>query len=200
MPLGKQGARGALFQITLLDYGYTFMSKGTVPEFIEDLEHEAEVYGRLKRLQGVYVPVLLGAINLLDIGRTYYYDFRVRIVHMMFLSWAGDGLDAARAPEDVRRGLVRTVRALHASGVAHTDVRAANALWNNETRRVMLIDFERAVLVNPRPALAQIVPNKRPWPVERTDTGRAIGRPGSKNGLRQPLMQDDILAAKMIEF
>lgn len=45
-------------------------------------------------------------------------------------------------------------------GVAHKDVRMANALWNEETRRVMLIDFERAVLAEPRPVLAHIAPNK----------------------------------------
>ena len=42
--LGKEGSRGVLFQLTLLKYGYTFVSKGTVAAFIEDLEHEAAVY------------------------------------------------------------------------------------------------------------------------------------------------------------
>lgn len=35
--LEKQGARGVLFQVTLLMHGYTFVSKGTVQEFTEDL-------------------------------------------------------------------------------------------------------------------------------------------------------------------
>ncbi|KAH9237195.1 hypothetical protein K456DRAFT_1722447 [Colletotrichum gloeosporioides 23] len=47
-PLGQGGARGVLFKISLLAYGYTFVSKGTVRAFIEDLEHEVAVYERLR--------------------------------------------------------------------------------------------------------------------------------------------------------
>lgn len=46
--LDKGGARGVLFRVTLTAYGYTFVRKGTVPEFIKDLEHEATVYARLR--------------------------------------------------------------------------------------------------------------------------------------------------------
>ncbi|KAF6527438.1 hypothetical protein HZS61_010482 [Fusarium oxysporum f. sp. conglutinans] len=46
VPLGMGGARGVLFQVTLLKYGYTFVSKGTVRAFIPDLQHEAAVYER----------------------------------------------------------------------------------------------------------------------------------------------------------
>lgn len=70
IPLGKQGARVALFQVTLLGYGYTFVAKGTVPAFVEDLKHEEVVYRQLECLQGVCVPVFLGAIDLRDLGRT----------------------------------------------------------------------------------------------------------------------------------
>lgn len=169
--LGKQGARGVLFQVTLLVYGYTFVSKGTVPEFVPDIQHEATVYRRLQRIQGTCVPVFLGTLDLRDIGRTYYYDFRVRIIYMMFLSWSGDSLDLIGVAEDPEREraqeLVRSVRALHTEGVVHRDVRLANALWSCETRRVMLIDFERAVLLDHRPPLANVVPNKRPRQGER---------------------------------
>ncbi|TXB96577.1 hypothetical protein FocTR4_00012044 [Fusarium oxysporum f. sp. cubense] len=85
-PLGEGGARGVLFQVTLLAHGYTFVSKGTVRAFIRDLEHEAAVYERLKPIQGVCVPVFLGAVDLRSINKTYYYDHRVYVVHMIFLS------------------------------------------------------------------------------------------------------------------
>jgi len=39
------------------------------------------------------------------------------------------------------------VRALHVHGVVHTDSRDANVLWDLETERVMIIDFEHAVLM-----------------------------------------------------
>ncbi|KAK7211046.1 hypothetical protein V2G26_018224 [Clonostachys chloroleuca] len=83
------GARGALFEISLLEYGYTFIGKGTVKAFIPDLKHEALVYKRLEGVQGTHVPVFLGAINLGALGRTYYYDFRVEVVHLSFMSWGG---------------------------------------------------------------------------------------------------------------
>ncbi|KAK1707762.1 LOW QUALITY PROTEIN: uncharacterized protein BDZ83DRAFT_724514 [Colletotrichum acutatum] len=78
--LRQSGARGVLFKVSLLAYGYTFVSKGT---------REAAFY---KRLRGVYVPVFLGSIDLRTINRTYFYDHRVYIVHMSFLSWGGQDL------------------------------------------------------------------------------------------------------------
>ncbi|KAK0725680.1 hypothetical protein B0H67DRAFT_551184 [Lasiosphaeris hirsuta] len=88
-PLGHSGAWGVLFRVTLLGFGYTFVAKGTVSAFVRDLEHEADVYARLQPLQGVTVPVFLGAIDLRLIDQIYYYDYRVYIIHMTFLSWAG---------------------------------------------------------------------------------------------------------------
>ncbi|KAF6789081.1 hypothetical protein CMUS01_16352, partial [Colletotrichum musicola] len=50
-PLGRDGARGVLFKVSLRQYGYTFVSKGTVQAFIQDLQHEAAVYERLRPIQ-----------------------------------------------------------------------------------------------------------------------------------------------------
>ncbi|KAK8038582.1 hypothetical protein PG993_006993 [Apiospora rasikravindrae] len=50
IPLDDGGARSVLFKVTLLAYGYTFVSKGTVQAFVEDLGHEAAVYRRLRPL------------------------------------------------------------------------------------------------------------------------------------------------------
>ncbi|KAH7118405.1 hypothetical protein EDB81DRAFT_848123 [Dactylonectria macrodidyma] len=95
-PLASGGARGVLFKVTLLAYGYTFVSKGTVLAFIKDLEHEAAVYERLQ-------PGMA----------------------------------------------MRSLRAIHQRGVVHRDVRAANVLFNSETNGVMIIDVERALLLEP---------------------------------------------------
>ncbi|KAJ2891106.1 uncharacterized protein MKZ38_000915 [Zalerion maritima] len=198
--IGKEGARGVLFQVTLLVYGYTFVSKGTVPEFVEDLEHEAAVYQRLRPIQGVCVPVYLGTIDLRDISRTYYYDFRVRIVYMMFLSWVGSSLNEAGTldamGESPVRELIRSLRGLHAMGVAHTDVRKPNALWCQETGRVMMVDFERAVLMDPpRRPLAQVVPNKRARTPDGMDFCKAAGQASCNVGYSR-MMWNDISAAK----
>lgn len=202
VPLGKQGARGVLFQVTLLAYGYTFVSKATTAKFVRELEHEAKVYERLRPLQGVRVPAFLGTVDLRELGRTYYYDIEVHIIYLMLMSWGGRSLDEAEVSDKAKaeRGVVQSVRALHAHGVAHTDVRDANVLWDEQTERAMVIDFEQAVLAErPRPALAPVVPNKR---ARRTavDKNTTTGKASSKNDVVQFKMQDDILAAKMILY
>ncbi|UPL04033.1 hypothetical protein LCI18_014967 [Fusarium solani-melongenae] len=192
--LGKEGSRGVLFQITLLKYGYTFVSKGTVAAFIEDLEHEAAVYRHLHRLQGISVPVFMGAIDLRDLGRTYYYDLRVYIVHLSFLSWGGDSLDCAGNLGTMNKSLegevLRSLRELHMEGVVHLDVRKANALINHETGRVMIIDFERASIIKKaRRPPAPVVPNKRSWGQGGIEDCRAVSQP-------RPRQVNDILAAR----
>jgi hypothetical protein len=86
-PLGKQGACSALFKLTLESYRYTFVAKGTVTAFKEDLKHEGLVYRHLSEVQGELIPVYLGNISLV---RPYFLDVGVRIVHMLLMSWAGE--------------------------------------------------------------------------------------------------------------
>ncbi|KAM0433528.1 hypothetical protein ACHAPT_004408 [Fusarium lateritium] len=175
--LGKEGSRGVLFKLTLLKYGYTFVSKGTVAAFIEDLEHEAAVYEHLHRLQGISVPVFMGAIDLRELGRTYYYDLRVYVVHLSFLSWGGDSLDCTAMDKSLEGEVLRSLRELHREGVVHLDVREANVLLNRETGRVMIIDFERAsILEQNRRPLAPVVPNKRAWGQGTVEGCKAVTR------------------------
>ncbi|KAH7111742.1 hypothetical protein B0J13DRAFT_600437 [Dactylonectria estremocensis] len=129
-PLASGGTRGVLFKVTLLAYGYTFVSKGTVRAFMKDLEHEAAVYERLQPVQGVHVPVLLGAVDLHPMGRIYYYDHRVYVGMAM-----------------------RSLRAIHQRGVVHRD-----------TNGVMIIDVERALLLEPP---------RHPWKAETVDPSKA---------------------------
>jgi hypothetical protein len=58
VPLGKEGARSAIFKVT--QYGYTFVAKATIQEFIVDLEHETAIYRQLQHLQGMDISVFLG--------------------------------------------------------------------------------------------------------------------------------------------
>uniref|UniRef100_A0A8H7NP83 Uncharacterized protein n=1 Tax=Bionectria ochroleuca TaxID=29856 RepID=A0A8H7NP83_BIOOC len=74
-----------------------------------------------------------------------------RAVHMMLMSWGGEeaakgGMDAA----DLRAQWHRSSQQVRAHGVDHCDEHGANLLWNAERRRVMMIDFDQAIL---RPAL-----------------------------------------------
>lgn len=178
-PLGLSGACGVLFRVTLLAYCYTFVSKGTFREFVKDLEHEAAVYRRLQPIQGRHVPVFLGAIDLLSMNQIYYYDYRAYVIHMTFLSWGGNEIDLAiadGAEGELEGGAVRSLRAIHQLGVLHKDIRRPNMLFNAEINGVLIIDFERALLLEPpRHALAQVVPNKRKREAEKPDDrGREI--------------------------
>lgn len=137
-PLGLQGARGALFKITLTSYGYVFVGKGTVKAFVPDLMHEGRVYQQLKDLQGTAVPVCLGNIDLVD---CYHLDVGVNILHMLLMSWGGEMVSGTVDQEEVQQ----TLREVRAAGIDQGDVRRENLLWNEEKERAMLIDFERAV-------------------------------------------------------
>ena len=85
--LGKQGARSTLFRLTLESYRYTFVIKGTMTAFIAKLKHEGLVYRHLDKVQGELILVYLRNISLV---RPYFLDVRVRIVHMLLISWAGE--------------------------------------------------------------------------------------------------------------
>ncbi|KAG9247662.1 hypothetical protein BJ878DRAFT_532435 [Calycina marina] len=82
-PLGKQGACGALFRLTLESYGYTFVAKGTVMAFKAKLKYEGSIYRHLDKVQGELIPVYLGNISLV---RPFFLDVGVRIVHMLLMS------------------------------------------------------------------------------------------------------------------
>ncbi|KAH8742673.1 hypothetical protein F5883DRAFT_723029 [Diaporthe sp. PMI_573] len=194
-PLGQGGARGVLFKATLLAYGYTFVSKGTVRAFVKDLEHEAAVYERLQPIQGRHVPVFLGAIDLRSMNRIYYYDHRVYVIHMTFLSWGGDDLDptgiVGGAEEQLEGKAMRSLRAMHQQGVIHKDVRRANMLFNAEINGVMMIDFERALLVEPpRRPLGQLVPNKQRWTAETTDCSKSAEKSRDRGQVSRPFSED----------
>ncbi|KAI9808225.1 MAG: hypothetical protein M1825_004682 [Sarcosagium campestre] len=144
-PMDLQGSRGALFKVTLASHGYTVVAKGTISVYVPDLQHEASVYQRLQSLQGSCVPVHIGNISL---AVPYYYKVGARIVHMMFLSWGGDGLtNNQEVKTRARKELGRSVTEMHRAGILHNDIRAANLVWNRERQRIMIIDFERSELL-----------------------------------------------------
>jgi hypothetical protein len=160
-PLGKQGARGALFRLTLDWYGYTFVAKGTVRAFEVNLKHEGLVYEHLDKIQGELIPVYLGNISLVH---PYFLDFGVRIVHMLLMSWAGE-----QARKDLMLAVGRdlavetsvAVTKILGCGVEHRDVRPPNVLWNPQIRNVVLVDFERSEILKQVQILQQTSPNRK---------------------------------------
>lgn len=86
-PLGKQGARGALFRLTLQSYEYAFVARGTVTVFKATSNYEGLVYGHLHEVQGELIPVYLRNFSLVC---SYFLDVGIQIVHMLLMSWAGE--------------------------------------------------------------------------------------------------------------
>ena len=160
-PLGKQGARGALFKLTLESYRYTFVAKGTVTAFEAKLKHEGLVYQHLDEVQGELIPVYLGNVSLV---RPYFLDFGVRIVHMLLMSWVGEqarkGFMSA-VGRDLATETNRAATRMLAWGVEHRDIRPPNVLWNAETRNLMLVDFERSQILKQVAVLQETSPNRK---------------------------------------
>ncbi|RDA88455.1 hypothetical protein CP532_6628 [Ophiocordyceps camponoti-leonardi (nom. inval.)] len=117
------------------------------------LVREAAVYERLRPIQGKHVPIYLGSVDLRSIGRTYYYPFGISVIYMIFLAWGGTAANRADLDEQgmntVEKKAKKSLRACRSLGVTHGDVRLANMVIS-EANEVMMIDFDRAKLVEPR--------------------------------------------------
>ena len=146
-PLSRYGARGTLFKVRLSSHGYTLVAKGMEAPNRVHLQHEAAIYDRLWTIQGRYVPVCLGNIDLV---LPYYYNGSVNM-HFMFLSWAGRPLFECVDKVNMA-GVVDKVttiyRAVHRLSVLHRDAEPRNILYDTISDNVMLVDFERAELLD----------------------------------------------------
>ena len=138
-PLGIQGSRGALFKMTLFSHGYTMIGKGTPPHYVPDLRAEKAVYDQLREAQGQFIPVCLGAI---DSPRRYFYHPDVPIFHWLLLSFAGTSLYFHEFQD--RKAEIEEMRIrLRRYGIVHGDISSNNILWDDQTKKLMIIDFER---------------------------------------------------------
>lgn len=159
--LGIHGSRGALLKVTLSSHGYTVPAKCTVPEFRDHLRHEAAVYDRLRPIQGIYVPLHLGSI---DLAHPYSYDGIAYLEHMMLLSPSGQSLDLTLRELDrncLLSKLTESLSAIHTRHVLHRDPAPRNWSYSPESKNVVFFDFERAEIIEPRRILGMISPNRK---------------------------------------
>ncbi|OAA42190.1 Protein kinase-like domain protein [Metarhizium rileyi] len=160
--LHTHGARGALFKVTLLSHGYTFVGKGVPAEFVAYLKHEESIYAHLAEIQGTHVPTVLGGLDV----PSFSYDGIVQIVRILLMGHAGAPI--ARAIKQWpghRDRLIRkaemSLRAVQRYGVLHSDPIPNNILRNDASDQVMLIDFERAAIPKQRKRLMPISSNRK---------------------------------------
>ena len=84
-PLYISGSRGALLKIRLSSHCYTLVAKGMKKSDVIYLRKEWRVYEHIRPLQGKYVPVCIGTM---DLKLPYYYNFGIYTC-MLFLSPTG---------------------------------------------------------------------------------------------------------------
>ncbi|OJD10750.1 hypothetical protein ACJ73_09708, partial [Blastomyces percursus] len=183
--LHVHGSRGAMFKITLWSHGYTFVGKGLPMAFVNSVRNEELVYSRLSPIQGRFVPVFLG--NLL-LRRRFSYDGIAEIAYLLCMGFAGrnliypHGLDRDHLVQQAKISL----QAIHGLGVLHNDPSPRNITWNEEDDRVMLIDFERSILLNKRMPLGVTSPNQKSKPgvrpMEKMDYYSQLNSPEEETG------------------
>mmetsp|Transcript_28447 Transcript_28447/g.62593 ORF Transcript_28447/g.62593 Transcript_28447/m.62593 type:complete len:543 (+) Transcript_28447:317-1945(+) len=104
------------------------------PHLVRDLQHEATVLsGRLKSLQDVYVPALHGC--------GFWQDGLVYVLAMSVIRGEHPGAAGKQgAAAHLLAPAEQALKAIHALGVAHGDIRAENILVGEEGK-VWFIDF-----------------------------------------------------------
>ncbi|OJD12968.1 hypothetical protein AJ78_06516 [Emergomyces pasteurianus Ep9510] len=173
-PFGTCGSYGAPFKITCSVYGYTLVGKGTTAGLWKVVSREAEIYRVLQKAQGSAAPVFLGTI---DLKLFLFLHGAGDIRHMLLMGWAGESIENVKDKEVLSREISRSRKEIRMLGVIHNDLRSANMLWNDELRRVLIIDFHGSD-IDRRPmnkrvgsfkrSLHQVSRSKRP----RNNSGR----------------------------
>ncbi|KAF2241858.1 hypothetical protein BU26DRAFT_524985 [Trematosphaeria pertusa] len=183
-PASRPGSRGVCFTVTLASHGYTFAAKCSPYWFAKDLEYEASVYQCLRPIQGRYIPVCLGHLEL---PQPYYSEIPT-LTHALLLSYGGTPTSRHVNASNMERLLYQAeacLKAIHAHGVRHCDALCRNVLLDTSTGRVMVIDFERAKIERPRPGLGR----------DETVSPKLSDHPPSEGGQLRAELQDLVKAA-----
>ncbi|KAI9776298.1 MAG: hypothetical protein M1839_000459 [Geoglossum umbratile] len=143
-PIGKHGARGYIFKLTLTAYGYTIIGKGTMKINSPSIRYERSVYDHLSSIQGKHIPVCLGYTSLVW---PYAYDINIKISDFLLLSFVRE--DSLYDHNEGQYKDTKALEQIHNAGVIHNDVRSPNILWSKEAAGLMLIDLERAEIRTP---------------------------------------------------
>ncbi|PHH52520.1 hypothetical protein CFIMG_002934RAa [Ceratocystis fimbriata CBS 114723] len=159
IPLYISGARGSLFKVRLSSHGYTLVAKGVQKANVALLYHEKDIYDHIRDLQGRFVPVCLGMVDLIG---PYYHDSGI-FTHFLLMSYAGQ--PAFKHIREDKEGAISEIvpafAALHKQQVLHRDAKLRNIVYDVRTGKYMIVDLERAKL-NPCPSPRTIGSNIQP--------------------------------------
>lgn len=136
---GKFGRTSQLVKVVLND-GYVVVGKGVVANFWDKLCHERDVYKRLAPVQGTAVTECL-CLSILK--PQFVYTSAEPLCGMLLQAWVGETVADAEISERSKEKLIRSSSNRVAElGVRHQQ-QDKHCLWNKETKRVMVIDFEK---------------------------------------------------------
>ncbi|KNB19850.1 hypothetical protein FOXG_17042 [Fusarium oxysporum f. sp. lycopersici 4287] len=148
-PLGISGSRGSLFKLCLSLRGYTLVAKGVEAMDARHLRHENKMYDHVWSLQGTFVPVCLGIVDLI---KPYYFDSGV-YVHFLLLSYGGRPV--LREMKEVRPNVVDQIivvlKRLHQYRILHHDAEPRNVLYDRSSGGCMLVDLMLAEIHDRQP-------------------------------------------------
>ena len=149
VPLYLSGSRGSLFKLRLSSHGYTLVAKGVEAIDVEHLRHENEIYDHLRALQGSFIPVCLGIVDLIV---PYYYDSGV-YEHFMFLSYGGRPVlkELREVNADVVNMISTALSRIHQHQILHCDAEPRNVLYDKRSGRCMIVDLMLAEFHTRRP-------------------------------------------------
>lgn len=135
---------GALSKITCAKYGYTVVGKGTTSYLWKEVSQEDDVYRILRSAQGITVPMFLGKI---DLKLVYFVHSVEEIRHMLLMSWGGVNSENCRDRGKWKEAAISRLKdKIQALGIDHGDFRPRNILWNQELKRMFIIDFRKSSL------------------------------------------------------
>ncbi|TIA23222.1 hypothetical protein D6C81_03044 [Aureobasidium pullulans] len=120
------------------------------------LQNELAAYERLRALQGEFIPVCCGAV---DLPKAYNTTESRAVQHLLLLSWAGETLNARGSVIDqfgidfssLEPQLLSGLEQMHEKQVVHGDAERRNMIFDRGSQRLMMVDFERSRLYDNRP-------------------------------------------------
>ncbi|OAA58594.1 Protein kinase-like domain protein [Niveomyces insectorum RCEF 264] len=175
-PLFVGGLIGAMFKLRLSVHGYRFVAKGVEAPNRTFLQEEHTIYeDALRPVQGTYIPVCLGMIDLV---RPLYADGGV-YVHLLLLSWGGRPLSLSTdriSQTAAVRATAAAFKRIHQLGILHGDAAPRNILLDDAGGQLMVIDFERSKASSVRPPFGLISPNSQKKRKRGTEKGNEHGK------------------------